>query len=62
MDSALQCLSNTPSLTKHFLSCSRMLPTDLKPNLGQAYVKLMSDLWQGEGRNEFVAPTGGRVD
>ena len=58
MNSALQCLSNTPSLTKHFLTCSRLLPTDLKPNLGQAYAKLMSDLWQSEGRHEFVAPSG----
>lgn len=58
MNSALQCLSNTPSLTRHFLSCSRLLPSDIKPNLGQAYAKLVSDLWQGEGRHEFVAPSG----
>ena len=30
---------------------------DIKPNLGQAYAKLMHELWQGEGRHEFVAPT-----
>ena len=58
MNSALQCLSNTPSLTRHFLSCSRLLATDIKPNLGQAYAKLMADLWQSEGRHEFVAPSG----
>ena len=62
MNSALQCLSNTPTLTKYFLSCAMLLPTDIKPNLGQAYAKLMMDLWQtesaGEPRHEFVAPTG----
>ena len=62
MNSALQCLSNTPTLTKYFLSCSMLLPSDIKPNLGQAYAKLMMDLWQteaaGETRQEFVAPTG----
>lgn len=58
MNSALQCLSNTPSLTRHFLSCSRLLANDIKPNLGQAYAKLMADLWQGERRHEFVAPSG----
>lgn len=57
MNSALQCLSNTQTLTKYFLNCSRLLPTDIKPNLGQAYSKLMLELWQNEGRHEFVAPT-----
>ena len=58
MNSALQCLSNTPTLTKYFLNCSRLLPTDIKPNLGQAYSKLMTELRQSEGRHEYVSPTG----
>jgi len=59
MNSALQCLSNTPALTKFFLSCPDLVPRDIKPALGQAYGKLMIDLWQSEGRGHgYVAPTG----
>jgi len=59
MNSALQCLSNTPSLTKFFLSCPDLVPRDTKPSLGQAYGKLMVELWQAENRgNGYVAPTG----
>eukprot|EP00092_Neocalanus_flemingeri_P013617 GFUD01014686.1.p1 GENE.GFUD01014686.1~~GFUD01014686.1.p1 ORF type:complete len:869 (-),score=276.78 GFUD01014686.1:537-2954(-) len=59
MNSALQCLSNTPALTKFFLSCPDLVPRDVKPALGQAYGKLMVDLWQSEGRGQgYVAPTG----
>jgi ubiquitin carboxyl-terminal hydrolase 20/33 len=59
MNSALQCLSNTPSLTKFFLSCPDLVPRDIKPALGQAYGKLMVDIWQAEGRGHgYVAPTG----
>jgi len=59
MNSALQCLSNTPALTKFFLSCPDLVPRDKKPALGQAYGKLMVDLWQSEGRGHgYVAPTG----
>jgi len=58
MNSTLQCLSNTPALTKLFLKCPELLPTDIKPNLGQAYTKLLMDLWQSAGDHDFVAPTG----
>jgi len=59
MNSAIQCLSNTPALTKFFLSCPDLVPRDVKPALGQAYGKLMVDLWQSEGRGHgYVAPTG----
>ena len=34
MNSALQCLSNTPSLTRFFLSCPELVPRDTKPALG----------------------------
>ena len=33
MNSAIQCLSNTPALTKFFLSCPDLVPRDLKPAL-----------------------------
>ena len=58
MNSALQCLSNTPALTQLFLSCPDLLSTNIKPNLGQAYTKLLGDLWQSAGQHDFVAPTG----
>ena len=58
MNSTLQCLSNTPALTKLFLNCPELLATDIKPNLGQAYWKLLLDLWQSAGEHDFVAPTG----
>lgn len=59
MNSALQCLSNTPALTKFFLSCPDLVPRDIKPALGQAYGKLMVDIWQSEGQGHgYVAPTG----
>ena len=59
MNSAIQCLSNTPALTRFFLSCPDLVPRDVKPALGQAYGKLMVDLWQSEGRGHgYVAPTG----
>ena len=56
MNAALQCLSNTPALTKYFLNCADLVPRDIKPNLGLAYAKLMAELWTGD--REFVAPTG----
>merc|ERR1712155_211285 len=58
MNSTLQCLSNTPALTQLFLSCPDLLSTNIKHNLGQAYTKLLGDLWQSAGQHDFVAPTG----
>jgi len=58
MNSTLQCLSNTPALTDLFLTCPELLPSDIKPNLGQAYTKLLSDLWQTAAQHDFVAPAG----
>ena len=58
MNSTLQCLSNTPALTRLFLNCPEILSTSIKPNLGQAYTKLLGDLWQSAGQQDFVAPTG----
>ena len=37
MNSALQCLSNTPSLTRFFLSCPELVPRDTKPALGVGF-------------------------
>lgn len=60
MNSALQCLSHTLPLTKFFLLCSELVPCNIKPALGQAYGKLMTELWRGEGgtRGGYVAPSG----
>jgi len=59
MNSALQCLSNTPALTRFFLTCPELVPRDVKPALGLAYGKLVTDLWQGgQGAAPYVAPTG----
>ena len=58
MNSALQCLSNTPALTKFFLSCPELVPRDTKPALGVAYSRLMSDIWRGPGGPGYVPPTG----
>ena len=59
MNSAIQYLSNTPALTRSFLSCLDLVPRDVKPAMGQTYRKLMVDLWQSEGQSHgYVAPNG----
>ena len=59
MNSAIQYLSNTPALTRSFLSCLNLVPRDVKPAMGQTYRKLMVDLWQLKGRcHRYVAPNG----
>lgn len=55
MNSALQCLSNTPSLTRFFINCPEMIPRDAKPGLGRAYLKLMDEMWK-DGGPGYVAP------
>jgi len=55
MNSALQCLSNTPSLTRFFINCPEMVPRDVKPGLGRAYLKLMDEMWK-DGGPGYVAP------
>jgi len=57
MNSALQCVSNTPSLTRFFINCPEMVPMDAKPGLGRAYLKLMEDIWKDSSPG-YVAPAG----
>ncbi|KAL9545381.1 hypothetical protein MBANPS3_007173 [Mucor bainieri] len=51
MNSALQCLSNTPQLTRYFLSeqyrrdINRSNPLGLDGDLAEAYAKLIKDIW-----------------
>ncbi|XP_062520293.1 ubiquitin carboxyl-terminal hydrolase 15-like [Corticium candelabrum] len=53
MNSALQCLSNTPPLTKYFLDniyrddINRENPLGMKGKIAEAYGSLLLDLWGG---------------
>ncbi|XP_069500295.1 ubiquitin carboxyl-terminal hydrolase 4 isoform X2 [Ambystoma mexicanum] len=60
MNSALQCLSNTPPLTEYFLTdkyeseINRQNPLGMKGEIAEAYAELIKQIWSG--RNSFVAP------
>jgi ubiquitin carboxyl-terminal hydrolase 20/33 len=72
LNSALQCLSNVPSLTEFFLTCSPLVTkADVfngvqreKPSLSKAYLQLVRDVWDNspkgqrkEDSHQYVAPT-----
>uniref|UniRef100_H3BAQ6 Ubiquitin carboxyl-terminal hydrolase 4 n=1 Tax=Latimeria chalumnae TaxID=7897 RepID=H3BAQ6_LATCH len=60
MNSALQCLSNTPPLTEYFLEdeyeaeINRENPLGMKGEIAEAYAELVKQMWSG--RNSYVAP------
>ena len=60
MNSALQCLSNVPSLTKYFLDneykshINRDNPLGMKGDVAEAYGQLIHEMWSG--RNGSYAP------
>ncbi|KAM4722665.1 ubiquitin carboxyl-terminal hydrolase 4 [Rhinophrynus dorsalis] len=60
MNSALQCLSNTPPLTEYFLSdeykkeINRENPLGMKGEIAVAYADLIRQIWSGD--NSYVAP------
>ncbi|KAG8436185.1 hypothetical protein GDO86_007332 [Hymenochirus boettgeri] len=60
MNSALQCLSNTPPLTRYFLSdeykkeINRENPLGMRGEIAVAYAELIRQIWSGE--NSYVAP------
>lgn len=60
MNSALQCLSNTPQLTKWFLAdnykkdLNRDNPLGMKGQVAEAYGELVEKLWSGT--SNYVAP------
>lgn len=45
MNAALQALSNLPPLTRYFLDCDRLVPTDRKPGLARSYARLVQQMW-----------------
>jgi ubiquitin C-terminal hydrolase len=53
MNSGLQCLSNTPELTKYFCfnlwrkDVNRDNPLGMKGKLAQSYAELMLEMWKG---------------
>jgi ubiquitin carboxyl-terminal hydrolase 4/11/15 len=60
MNSALQCLSNVPSLTEYFLCdeykehINRDNPLGMRGDIAQAYGELIHEMWSG--RNSSYAP------
>lgn len=60
MNSALQCLSNTPPLTEYFLTdeykdeINRDNPLGMKGEIATAYAELIRQIWSGE--HSYVAP------
>ena len=56
MNAALQALSNLPPLTRYFLDCERLVPTDRKPGLARAYLRLVQQVWSRR-RASCLAPT-----
>ncbi|XP_043229020.1 ubiquitin carboxyl-terminal hydrolase 20-like [Amphibalanus amphitrite] len=56
MNAALQALSNLPPLTRYFLDCERLVPTDRKPGLARAYLRLVQQIWSRR-RVSCLAPT-----
>uniref|UniRef100_A0A0K2T6F4 Ubiquitin carboxyl-terminal hydrolase n=1 Tax=Lepeophtheirus salmonis TaxID=72036 RepID=A0A0K2T6F4_LEPSM len=61
MNAALQCLSNTPSLTEYFISCfypKAHSPLSGKSNsLSKSYCSLMLEMWTKK-RSSYVVPSG----
>jgi len=57
MNAAIQCLSNIPALTDHFLTCPDLIPKNIQPNLSLAYSKLMVEMWKQSAPNS-IEPTG----
>uniref|UniRef100_A0A670I4T7 Ubiquitin carboxyl-terminal hydrolase n=1 Tax=Podarcis muralis TaxID=64176 RepID=A0A670I4T7_PODMU len=60
MNSALQCLSNTPPLTDYFLEdeyepeINQENPLGMRGEIAEAYAELIKQMWSG--RNSHVAP------
>ncbi|XP_039189947.1 ubiquitin carboxyl-terminal hydrolase 4 [Crotalus tigris] len=60
MNSALQCLSNTPPLTDYFLEdkyeaeINQNNPLGMRGEIAEAYAELIKQMWSG--RNSHVAP------
>ncbi|KAE8611761.1 hypothetical protein XENTR_v10012591 [Xenopus tropicalis] len=60
MNSALQCLSNTPPLTRYFVTdeykkeINRENPLGMKGEIAVAYAELIRQIWSGE--HSYVAP------
>ncbi|XP_053545389.1 ubiquitin carboxyl-terminal hydrolase 4 [Bombina bombina] len=60
MNSALQCLSNTPPLTEYFLmdeyekEINRDNPLGMKGEIAEAYAELIRQIWSGS--HNYVAP------
>ncbi|MEE6502614.1 hypothetical protein FKM82_004575 [Ascaphus truei] len=60
MNSALQCLSNTPPLTEYFLmdeyeaEINRDNPLGMKGEIAEAYAELIRQIWSGA--HSYVAP------
>ncbi|QQP35224.1 Ubiquitinyl hydrolase 1 [Caligus rogercresseyi] len=61
MNAALQCLSNTPSLSDYFMTCFYPLSG---PGMGggkplaKAYGSLLLDMWTKKRRNNYAVPSG----
>ena len=56
LNSALQALSNCPSITNFFIECSYFAKSDKHPCLSQHYMKLMQTIWSTNERNTSIAP------
>uniref|UniRef100_A0A8C5SNA3 Ubiquitin carboxyl-terminal hydrolase n=1 Tax=Laticauda laticaudata TaxID=8630 RepID=A0A8C5SNA3_LATLA len=60
MNSALQCLSNTPPLTDYFLEdkyeaeINQDNPLGMRGEIAEAYAELIKQMWSGQ--NSYVAP------
>jgi ubiquitin carboxyl-terminal hydrolase 4/11/15 len=62
MNSGLQCLSNTPELTKYFVTdchlqdLNKENPDGLYGKLAVAFGSLLKDMWTGSGGGSKLAP------
>ncbi|XP_046844176.1 ubiquitin carboxyl-terminal hydrolase 20-like isoform X2 [Xenia sp. Carnegie-2017] len=56
MNSALQALSNSPSLMQFFLDCSSYVKSNRQANLSEVYAALVSDMWSKK-RPTCVTPS-----
>ncbi|XP_060737314.1 ubiquitin carboxyl-terminal hydrolase 11 [Tachysurus vachellii] len=62
MNSALQCLSNTPPLTEYFLrnlyleELNFTNPLGMKGEIAEAYVDVLKQIWSG--KHSFIMPRG----
>ena len=57
MNSALQCLLNTPTLTEYFLTCPALVANAERNAMSRSFKKLVDDIWGPRGDDSpYVAP------